>query len=153
MWLYIHIFLFLFIHIFPWFVLAVIQEAWLKELIVLPVTGTFPLAASLTFSLALSFLSQWFIFFLGHAHMLSVSFRVFIQPPSSSPSLSPPPSFPWLRHNNMRAEAQSLVLVTTQQWEHMAWGGCVNAQECVHALVCPRRIVEIQYLCEKHRLT
>lgn len=44
------------VQFFPWFFLAVIQEAWLKELIILPVTGTFPLVVFLTMSL---FLCSW----------------------------------------------------------------------------------------------
>lgn len=121
---------FRFFHIIIWFILAVIQEAWLKELIILPVTSSFSSAGFLTFSLSLFVPECLFLFY----HQLFLVCEYLYPPPPPPPlSLSPPPLpfSPWLRHNNMRAEAQSLVLVTAQQWEHMALGKC--ACVCVWA--------------------
>lgn len=64
--------------------------------------------------------------------------RVSLSTPSLVPSLSP-----WLRHNNMRAEAYSLFLVTTLQWEHKALGvwACVCVHACAQECVCSCRIL------------
>lgn len=55
----------------------------------------------------------------------------------------------------MRAEAYSLFLVTTLQWEHMALCVCVRKNVCEHKNVCVLVYApaEFCYLSETHQIT
>lgn len=144
---------FRFFHIIIWFILAVIQEAWLKELIILPVTSSFSSAGFLTFSLSLFVQECLFLFY----HQLFLVCEYLYPPPPPPLSLSPPPLpfSPWLRHNNMRAEAQSGSSYRAAVGAYGVRKACV----CVclslweHSHVFSSRKLYVLYLSKKHHIT